>query len=181
MRSERQHHVGGSDVYVGVVGPGEDAPDAAIEAAERVGRLVAARGWITICGGRDAGVMTAAARGASAMGGVVIGVLPGDDRSTAAPDLTIALPTGLGEARNAVIVTAADAVIACGINPGTTSEIALALKAKKPTALVGVDAVTSAFFASLSDDGSLHHATNPDDAVVWVAARLARTSKTDAT
>src|SRR5437868_123349 len=81
---------------IAVVGPGERASADAIADAESLGRLLAARGWITLCGGRDAGVMAAAARGARANGGLTIGLLPGTDRSDAAPMLTVAPPTGRG-------------------------------------------------------------------------------------
>jgi len=78
-----------------------------------------------VCGGYG-GVMEAASRGAAAAGGLVVGVLPGDSREGANEHLTVALATGLGQARNAVIVTAADSVIAIGGGWGTLSEIGLA-------------------------------------------------------
>ncbi len=115
--------------------------------------------------------MAAAAEGASAAGGFVVGLLPGFDRRDAAPGLTVALPTGLGEARNAVLVTAADAVIACGLNPGTASEIALALKAGKPTILVRPAESAVAFFGSLAPDGQVRAASTPEEAVAWVSAQ----------
>ena len=93
--------------------------------AETVGRLLAERGAVTVCGGLG-GVTEAASRGASGAGGTVVGLLPGDSREGANPYLTVALPTGLGQARNAIIVTAADAVIAIGQGWGTLSEIAFA-------------------------------------------------------
>ena len=158
---------------IAVVGPGDDAPDDAIDDAEHAARLIASRGWITLCGGRASGVMAAAARGASAVGGVVIGLLPGSDRSDAAPDLAVALPTGLGEARNFVLITASDAVIACGINPGTASEVALALKAGKPVVLVRPDSATVAFFATLAGGGDvLHVAATAGGAVNWIESKL---------
>ncbi len=158
--------------YVAVVGPGEHASSEAIADATAVGRLIAERGWITLTGGRAAGVMGAAASGARGAGGPAVGLLPSGNRDDAAPGLTIALPTGLGEARNAVLVTAADAVIACGLNPGTTSEIALALRAGKPTVLVRPDAAVAAFFTAIGANAPLHFASTSDDAVGWVAERL---------
>jgi uncharacterized protein (TIGR00725 family) len=80
---------------------------------------------VVICGG-GSGVMAAAARGARAAGGVVVGIRPGDDRAGASPDLTVTVVTNLGEARNAVIVWSADVVVAVGGSWGTLSEIALA-------------------------------------------------------
>jgi uncharacterized protein (TIGR00725 family) len=95
-----------------------------------VGRLLAARGALVVCGGLG-GVMEEACRGARAGGGTTIGILPGLSRSDANPFVDVAIPTGLGEARNALVVRAADAVIAIGGGYGTLSEIALALKAGK--------------------------------------------------
>src|SRR6185503_18836806 len=135
-------------LYVAVVGPGEGASDEAIADAATLARLVAERGWIILCSGRAAGVMAAAARGASEAGGISVGILPDSDRRKAAPDLTIVLPTGLGEARNAVLVSCADAVVGCGINPGTLSELALSIRARKPTVLVRAAAEQATFLSS---------------------------------
>ena len=133
--------------------------------------MIAERGWITLTGGRAAGVMAAAAAGARDAGGTVIGILPDTHRRDAAPALTIALATGLGEARNAVLVNAADAVIACGMNPGTLSEIALAIRAGKLVALVRPDATTAAFFQSLGTNEMLCAAAGPEEAVAWLDER----------
>ena len=81
--------------------------------------------------------MEAACRGAKDAGGQTIGILPGTDRAAANEFVDIAIPTGLGEARNALVVRAADALIAVGGGYGTLSEIALALKAGKR--VVGLD------------------------------------------
>lgn len=95
-----------------------------------MGRLLAERGAMVVCGGLG-GTMEAACRGARAAGGTTLGLLPGLDRSAANEFVSVAVPTGLGEARNALVVRAADAVIALGGGYGTLSEIALALKAGK--------------------------------------------------
>jgi uncharacterized protein (TIGR00725 family) len=96
--------------------------------AEAVGRGLAERGAIVVCGGRG-GVMAAAAKGAAEAGGVVIGMLPGLGRSDANRWVTYSIPTGLGELRNGLIVRTAEAVVAVGGAYGTLSEIALALHA----------------------------------------------------
>src|SRR5687767_14814095 len=83
------------------------------EAAEAIGRAIAETGATLVCGGLG-GVMAAACRGARAAGGVTIGILPGPDTSAANPDVQIPIATGMGEARNVVIVRTADAVIAVG-------------------------------------------------------------------
>lgn len=95
--------------------------------AYRVGQLLAERGAVVVCGG-GGGVMGGVAAGVRSRGGVVVGILPGADRSGASPDLSIAVVTNLGEARNAVVVRSADAVIAVGGSWGTLSEIALAVR-----------------------------------------------------
>lgn len=95
--------------------------------AHRVGQLLAERGVVAICGG-GVGVMAAVAAGARSKGGTVIGIRPGPDRTGASADLTVTLATNMGEARNAIIVWSADAVIAVGGSWGTLSEIALAMR-----------------------------------------------------
>lgn len=95
--------------------------------AEEVGRRIAEAGAMLVCGGRG-GVMEAACRGARAAGGITIGLLPGTKKEEANPAVQIALPTGMGQARNVLVVQASDVVIAIGGIYGTLSEIALALK-----------------------------------------------------
>jgi uncharacterized protein (TIGR00725 family) len=112
---------------IAVIGPGRDADARELEAAEEAGAAIAAAGATLVCGGLG-GVMEAACRGARSRGGRTIGLLPGDDREDANGWVELALPTGLGEARNALIVRAADAVVAIGGGWGTLSEIALALR-----------------------------------------------------
>ena len=116
--------------YIAVCGPGS-ATDEEERWAEEVGRRLAEAGAVVLCGGLG-GVMDAAARGAAGAGGSVVGILPGEDRLGASAHLTVAIPTGMGEARNAIITRAADAVIAVGGEWGTLSEIALARKMGKP-------------------------------------------------
>jgi hypothetical protein len=92
-----------------------------------VGRLLARSGAIVINGGYG-GVMAAASEGAAGEGGTVVGLLSEGDRDGANPHLTVSLPTGLGQGRNLLIVTAAESVIAIGRGWGTLSEIAHARK-----------------------------------------------------
>ncbi len=114
-------------VYVGVVGASQ-ATARDLEDAEAVGRLLGVAGAVIVCGGRG-GVMAAVSRGADSAGGTVIGMLPGDDRSDANEWVTVAIPTGLGELRNGLIVRTADVMIAIGGAYGTLSEVALGLQA----------------------------------------------------
>jgi uncharacterized protein (TIGR00725 family) len=110
--------------YVAVCGASEATPSQ-LDAAREVGRLLAQNGAIVVNGGY-AGVMGAASEGAANEGGTVVGILPESDREGANPHLTVSLPTGLGQARNYLIVMAAESVIAIGHGWGTLSEIALA-------------------------------------------------------
>jgi uncharacterized protein (TIGR00725 family) len=112
--------------YIAVVGPGEATEDE-VGLAEVVGRGLAQAGATLVCGGLG-GVMAAACRGAASAGGTSLGILPGADRADANQWVSIAIPTGLGELRNGLVVRAADAVIAVGGGHGTLSEIGLALK-----------------------------------------------------
>src|SRR5690349_18588870 len=93
--------------------------------AHRVGELLAERGVVVVCGG-GTGVMAAVAAGVRSRGGVVVGIRPGGDRAGSSDDLTVVVVTNMGEARNAVVVRSADAVIVVGGSWGTLSEVALA-------------------------------------------------------
>jgi uncharacterized protein (TIGR00725 family) len=121
--------------YIAVVGAGV-ATEAEARIAREVGRLLGRRGAVLVCGGMT-GVMKEACRGARELEGTTVGLLPGHDREGANPYVTVALPTGLGEMRNALIVRAVDAVIAISGEYGTLSEIAFALKTGVP--VVGID------------------------------------------
>jgi uncharacterized protein (TIGR00725 family) len=121
--------------WIAVVGPGS-ASDDELALAEEAGASVAAAGCGLVCGGLG-GVMEAACRGARSRGGLTLGLLPGLDRDAANGWVVVAVPTGLGEARNALVVRAADAVVAIGGGWGTLSEIALALKTGVPVVGVG--------------------------------------------
>ncbi len=118
-----------------VVGPGEASGDE-LATAEEVGRSLGEHGAVLVCGGLG-GVMEAACRGAKSSGGTTVGILPGLDRADANPYVDVALPTGLGEARNALVVRAADVLIAIAGGYGTLSEIALALKRGTPVVGMG--------------------------------------------
>ena len=113
-----------------------DAAGQRLEEAAEVGRLLAERGAVLVSGGRG-GVMEAACRGAKEAGGTTLGILPGLERSEANPYVDVAVPTGLGEARNALVVRAADALIALAGGYGTLSEVALALQSGKPVVGLG--------------------------------------------
>jgi uncharacterized protein (TIGR00725 family) len=121
--------------YVALVGPAE-ATEAECRLAEAIGGLLAQRGAVLVTGGLG-GVMAAASRGARAGGALTVGILPGGERAEANEWLSVAIPTGLGELRNGLVVRAADALIAVGGAYGTLSEVALALKAGIPVIGLG--------------------------------------------
>ncbi len=117
--------------YVAVVGPSAPRDRAALDRAEQAGRLLAGHGFVVVTGGLG-GVMAAAAAGVAAAGGVAVALLPGTDRSVASSGHSVAIPTGLGEMRNALLVRAVDAVLALGGAWGTLSEIAFAARTGVP-------------------------------------------------
>ena len=125
----------GDTPYIAVIGASQ-ASRQEESAAERVGTELARAGALVICGGGP-GVMASASRGAAQAGGIVIGILPGDDRSRANQWVSIALATGLGELRNGLIVRACDAAVAVGGAYGTLSEIGLALAQGVPVVGLG--------------------------------------------
>ncbi len=154
--------------YISVIGAGQ-ASDDEMAAGEEIGRLLAEAGAVLICGGLG-GVMDAAARGCGSAGGTSVGILPGDDRTHGSDHLTVSISTGLGEARNAIVARAADAVIAVGGEFGTLSEIALALKMGKPVVGLGT---WSLDLEGLPGD-PLQRADDPADAVARALAAAER-------
>lgn len=126
-----------------------------------VGCAIANHGATLICGGRG-GVMEAAARGARSVGGHTIGVLPSYDRADANQHVEFAIATGMGQARNVIVVASADAVIALKGEGGTLSEIGLAIKLGRP--VVALD--------SWAELQQINHANDPAEAVA-LALRLA--------
>lgn len=143
----------GTGFYVAVVGPG-DADTDAEAAAEGVGGALGEAGAVLVCGGLG-GAMAAACRGAKAVGGLTVGILPGTDRAAANPWVDVAVATGLGEARNALVVRSADAVVAVSGGYGTLSEIALALKLGKPVVGVATWAVPGVETVAFPADAAL--------------------------
>jgi len=144
---------------IAVIGGGEPSPTEARQ-AEEVGRELARRGAIVVCGGLG-GVMEAACRGASAGGGLTIGILPGDSASTANPYVQIPIVTSLGYARNVAVVKTGQAVIAVGGSYGTLSEIAHALQNGIP--VIGLN--TWSMSRRGQPDTSIIPAQDPIDAV----------------
>ncbi len=145
---------------VAVVG-GARAEGDALERAQALGAALGRAGAVLVCGGRG-GVMEAAARGAAGAGGLTVGLLPGADESGANPWVALPLPTGLGEARNALVATVAEAVVAVGGGWGTLSEVAFARKAGRPVALLGPPAWPALDLPAFDD---------PVSAAAWAVER----------
>jgi len=158
-------------LYIAVIGGGGDVAPGPSAMADTVGHAIAEAGAVLVCGGLD-GVMEAACRGAHRAGGITVGILPGRDRGAANAHVDIAIPTGLGEARNALVVRAADAVVAVAGEYGTLSEIALALQAGIP--VVGLD--TWELGRGGEPDDAVVRATDPAQAV-GLALSLARSAR----
>ncbi len=158
------------------MGAGERAARRDVKLAGELGELAARAGWIVLTGGRDAGVMAAALRGAKRVeGSLTVGVLPGRDRAGASPFADVVVATGMGEARNVVNVLSSDVVVACGRGgPGTASEAALALKAGKPLVLLAPSREAAAFFAAL---GRVRVAETPSGAVAIAEEVRSRSEK----
>ena len=159
-------------ILIGVLGPGEGAGQKDMDDAQLIGELVAKAGWAVLTGGRVAGVMGAAAKGARAAGGLTVGLLPTPDTLGASPAVDIVLATGLGEARNAVIALSANACVVCGMNAATASEVALAIRAKKPVVLVRADEVASKFFRSLDGGDVVRVAMSAGEAIEMLRGLL---------
>jgi uncharacterized protein (TIGR00725 family) len=151
---------------------GESDPQTSLaDLAFELGRGIADRGAVLICGGLT-GVMEHAARGARAAGGLTIGLLPGDDPDGANEYIDLAIATGLGHARNAVLASAADGVVALGGGLGTLSEIALALSNRRPA--IGIRTWRSDREGRVEPE--LPVAANPRDALDWLFTEMARTT-----
>ena len=128
--AQRQKGVDRHRQPVAVIGPG-DGGERVCEAARTVAYHLADAGMTVICGGRG-GVMAAAARGATEAGGIAIGILPEEDDRNANEWLSVAVPTGMGELRNAIVARSGVCLVAIGGNMGTLSEMAMGLKWGKP-------------------------------------------------
>ncbi len=145
--------------FIAVIG-GSQCSKKEARLAEEVGRELARRGAILVCGGLG-GIMKAACKGASSGGGTTIGILPGESRQTANPYVQIPIVTGLGEARNVIVVKSVQAVIAVGGSYGTLSEISHALKNGVP--VIGLN--TWSLARNGRQDKSIIPAQSPVEAV----------------
>ena len=146
-------------VFIGVIG-GSEVKAQVAKLAEEVGREIARRGAVLICGGMG-GVMQAACRGATEAGGLTVGILPGDNQREANPYVQIPIMTGIGYARNVAVVKSCQAIIAIDGSYGTLTEIGYALQSGIP--VIGLNT----WSLSIDDkaDKKIIPAKNPKDAV----------------
>jgi hypothetical protein len=138
---------------IGVIGAG-NCDEETYRLAVTIGRGIAEHKCVLVCGGLD-GVMEGAARGAKEAGGLTMGILPGFSAKDANPYIDIPIVTGLGHARNVVIVHTAAVLIAISGSYGTLSEIAVALKIGKP--VIGIN--------TWSDFRGIYYVSTPEEAV----------------
>jgi uncharacterized protein (TIGR00725 family) len=146
-------------IFIGVIG-GSEPTAAVIKIAEDVGREIARKGAVLVCGGLT-GVMEAACKGASDEGGLTVGILPGDSRNTANPYVKIPIITGIGYARNVAVVKTSQAVIAIDGSYGTLTEIGYALQCGIP--VIGLN--TWALSINGQAEDKIIAAANAQDAV----------------
>ena len=131
------------------MGPGENATPEENEIAYDLGKAIANEGWITLTGGRSFGVMDASMKGASEVGGLTIGILPGDNDKNSSEHAQIKIITSMGSGRNYISVLSSHLVVVLGMAAGTASEVALALKSRKKVILLNQDEITIRFFKNL--------------------------------
>ncbi|MFW6003942.1 MAG: TIGR00725 family protein [Halanaeroarchaeum sp.] len=144
---------------VSVIG-GSAVDEETYESARSLGNGLADRGHTVVCGGLT-GVMEATARGVAERGGTTIGILPGADRAAANPSVDTVIATGLGNARNVLVVLNGDAVVAVDGGPGTLSEIGHALDFEKP--VVGLHT---------HDVPGIEHVETPEAAIEYVESTV---------
>jgi uncharacterized protein (TIGR00725 family) len=156
---------------IGVMGAGHGALASDVAVAEELGELIAREGFVLLTGGRDAGIMAAANRGAKRVASsITLGISP-FHRETVEPDeglVDVLVFTGMGDARNVINVLSSDVVVVCGRGgSGTASEAALALKSNRPLVLLCASPEARTFFSTL---GKVQFADTPSEALELVRA-----------
>ena len=137
---------------IGVMGPGASASKTDLQNAYNIGKFCAQKGWITLTGGRNKGVMNEALKGAKENGGLTVGILPTDEKELFSKFLDIPIITNMRSGRNYINVLSSDIVAVCGIDPGTSSEISLAIKPGKTIILIGLYDEANVFYKKLAPD-----------------------------
>ena len=149
------------------MGPGSGAMENDLQLAFDLGKRLGEEDFIVLTGGRSSGVMEAALKGAKAGGGTTVGILPSEHGAEQSEYVDIPVKTGMGSARNNINVLTADVIAGIGIGAGTTSEIALAIKANKPVLLLSPSPNSETFFMQF-DHSKLVSAKTPAQALVEI-------------
>jgi len=158
------------NLIVGIMGGGKASPED-IDAAYRLGTLIAKQGWVLLNGGRNAGIMDASARGAWDEGGITVGILPDRTYNRMSEYIKIPVLTGMGDARNTINVLSSHIIVACPGQAGTISEVALALKNHKKVILMNFE--TGPVFSDYIKQGLLSHAETPEEVIERINAMVA--------
>lgn len=161
----------GKKRIIGIMGPGEGATPSDLEMAFEIGKALAEIGFQILTGGRASGVMEAAMKGAKSADGTTIGILPTEDGSDASQYVDISIKTGMGSARNNINILTADIVVAIGFGAGTTSEIALAVKAQKTVLLINWTDEAKTYFSSFGY-ANLHFCTEMNEILSLIKSSL---------
>lgn len=159
-------------IIIGVMGPGDAATTQNTKYAYELGRLIAQENWVLLSGGRNVGVMDAVNKGAKEANGLTVGIMPTNDPATFSEFVDIVIITDMKGARNNINVLSSEVVVACGLGAGTTSEIALALKARKKVILLDMDESDQNFFKKIGKD-NISTANTPQEAIKLIKALLA--------
>ncbi|MFA6009956.1 MAG: TIGR00725 family protein [Desulfobacteraceae bacterium] len=147
---------------VGVMGGG-NADFATLKQAEKLGGLIAEKGWILLNGGRCTGIMEATSKGAFEKGGLTIGILPENHSEGMSEYVKVPIVTGMGYARNTINILSSDVVVACPGGAGTLSEIALSIKCDKPLILFAFNPESD--MAILLKKQGLFYASTPEEVI----------------
>ena len=152
-------------VLIGVMGPAESASEEDLSVAFKLGQLIAKEGWVLLSGAVNAGVMAAVNKGAKEADGLTVGIIP-HLTTDIAEGVDIHIMTDIGGARNNINALSSDVLVACGMSPGTASEVSLALhrSAQKPVILINSDKVTKQFFVNIGKS-LVHIADSPQDVI----------------
>lgn len=138
-------------IIIGIMGPGEEiATETDLKNAYEIGKYCALKGYVVLTGGRKSGVMDAGLKGAKEHGGITVGILPDIDKTRASEYIDIPICTNMGAGRNFLNVISSDIIVACGMGPGTSSEVSLAIKPGKKIILVGLFEEANEFYIKLA-------------------------------
>ncbi|MEX0920261.1 MAG: cytochrome [Candidatus Pacearchaeota archaeon] len=149
---------------VGVMGPGKKATKEDLVNAEKLGKLIAENDWVLLTGGKNIGVMEAVNKGAKSNKGMTVGISSSKNNDGLSKYVDIPIITGMGSARNNINVLSSDVIIACGLGPGTLSEIALGIKAGRKIILLNDNQKSKDFLKEVGGDNILI-ANTPEEVI----------------